>query len=89
MARNFQVFLYSLGLVFLSASCGDSEEPGKGGDAGLVEICDNGKDDDGDMKTDCADPDCRDAPECTAIAEICNNHEDDDGDGKIDCADPD
>ena len=29
------------------------------------EDCDNGRDDDGDKKTDCADPDCANDPACT------------------------
>ena len=44
------------------------------------EICDNGKDDDGDGKVDKEDPDCR---------EICDNGKDDDGDGKTDLEDID
>jgi len=49
----------------------------------LKEICNNGKDDDGDGAVDSADPDC------PPSLEICNNGVDDDGDGKIDSADPD
>ena len=34
------------------------------GTAGIAEICDNGKDDDGDGAIDCADLDCASAPNC-------------------------
>jgi hypothetical protein len=46
------------------------------------EICDNGRDDDGDGKVDSADPDCQ-------TPEICNDNIDNDGDGLKDAADPD
>jgi hypothetical protein len=55
----------------------------------LLEICDNGVDDDGDGRTDCDDPLCRSAHRCHPGLEICNNNRDDDGDGRVDCADAD
>jgi len=56
----------------------------------LLEICDNGVDDDGDTLVDCFDPDCTMAANCnTAITEICDNGIDDDGDTYVDCDDPD
>lgn len=51
------------------------------------EICDNGKDDNGNGKVDCDDPDCTTATAC--MKEICNNGIDDNGNGKVDCNDPD
>ncbi|MDP3273966.1 MAG: MopE-related protein [Deltaproteobacteria bacterium] len=60
------------------------------------EVCDNGRDDDGDGAIDCADPDCAMFPSCgmcipTARAEFgaCTNGRDDDCDGLLDCRDPD
>lgn len=68
----------------------------------VVEICDNGIDDDGNSFIDCADEACVDEEHCqnpvpsredqvpglTAF-ESCSNNIDDDEDGRIDCADPD
>jgi hypothetical protein len=57
---------------------------------GTVEICNNGKDDNCNGYTDCADPSCLGNSACVPPGqEICNNNLDDDGDGLIDCADPD
>jgi hypothetical protein len=59
---------------------------------GTVEICGNGKDDDCDGKTDCADSDCASSPACSCVPtgpEICGNGIDDDCDGLADCADSD
>ena len=53
-----------------------------------VEICDNGLDDDGNSKTDCADPACFFTPACAIPPELCGNGLDDDRNGKVDCADP-
>jgi hypothetical protein len=50
------------------------------------EVCDNGKDDDGDGLIDCADPDCANAPNC--VHEICGNCIDDDHNGLVDYEDP-
>lgn len=47
------------------------------------EICDDGKDNDGDGFVDCADTDCE------PCREICNNGLDDDRDRLVDCDDPD
>ncbi|MGA0175047.1 MAG: hypothetical protein ACO3NL_15590, partial [Phycisphaerales bacterium] len=55
----------------------------------LVELCDNGIDDDGDGLIDCDDPDCKAFPGCGGAQEICDNGIDDDGDGLTDCQDPD
>ena len=67
---------------------------GKGGTgnscASNVEICNNGKDDNCNNLTDCADPSCFGNAACiTPGKEICNNGIDDNGNGLIDCADPD
>ncbi len=52
------------------------------------EICDNGVDDDSDLLTDCADPNCYADPVCNPGYEaICNDGIDNDGDGYTDCAD--
>ncbi len=64
------------------------------------EICNDGKDNDGDHFADCADPDCASAPNCLncnngapPVAEFgvanCTDGIDNDCDGKIDCADSD
>ena len=51
------------------------------------EICDNGKDDNGDGKIDCKDVYCRHLTVCQT--EICYNGVDDNANGTIDCDDPD
>ena len=51
------------------------------------ETCDNGLDDNGDNRFDCADPYCSGTEICKS--EICYNGLDDDGDNKADCDDPD
>lgn len=54
------------------------------------EDCENEQDDDDDDLIDCADPDCANAPPCTAgLPEDCGNASDDDGDDLVDCEDPD
>ena len=50
------------------------------------EDCTNGKDDDGDSKVDCADPDCAANAACK---EDCDDKVDNDLDTKTDCADTD
>ncbi len=64
-----------------------------GGSSWSAEECGNGRDDDSDGDSDCADPDCYDDIGCIlSVAprvEICRNDEDDDGDGYADCRDPD
>ena len=82
----------------LENASGQSDNQGKGwfvddlvitapeGVATPPEACDNGKDDDGDSKTDCLDVDCKGKPIC---AEMCDDGKDNDYDDKIDCADPD
>src|SRR5450432_2683087 len=52
-----------------------------------AEICDNGKDDNADGKTDCADPKCFTNAKCVGNTERCDNGIDDDGNGQTDCAD--
>ncbi len=56
-----------------------------------VALCQNGKDDDCDKKTDCADSDCVDVPECVPKTETgkCSDWADNDRDGKTDCNDSD
>ena len=61
----------------------------KGEGGGVIEICNNTKDDDGDTKIDCVDPDCAADPACVPGKENCTNKVDDDKDAKIDCADDD
>jgi hypothetical protein len=64
------------------------------------EICDDGRDNDGDHYADCADPDCRSFGRCSTcraggIAQpefglgACTNGIDDDCDGRVDCSDSD
>ncbi len=53
------------------------------------EICDNHVDDNCNGFTDCKDPACAGAPNCSKPGqEICNNGIDDDNNGLTDCADP-
>ena len=52
-------------------------------DAGDVEtgdLCSDGDDNDGNGKTDCADPNCSGVGECPT-EDDCTNKQDDDGDG--------
>jgi hypothetical protein len=49
--------------------------------------CADGVDNEGDGRTDCADPECFGQPDCVESA--CANGRDDDRDGLTDCADPD
>lgn len=49
--------------------------------------CMDGRDNDLDQRTDCADPDCADAAHC--FEAICTDNADNDGDGLVDCQDPD
>lgn len=64
------------------------------------ETCDDGKDNDGDIYVDCADPDCLSAPGCLNCAQglppgpefgtwACTDGLDNDCDGALDCADTD
>ena len=50
------------------------------------ETCDDGKDNDGDGATDCADTECKSTPAC---AEDCSDGKDNDLDDAIDCKDSD
>jgi uncharacterized repeat protein (TIGR01451 family) len=56
------------------------------GNACSPEVCDNGRDDNGDGRSDCFDPLCHKQPGCL---ELCDNGTDDDRDNLIDCQDPD
>jgi len=77
----------------LVACGGTVQEESKGGDT--KEICDNGKDDNGDGKIDCDDSDCAEFPGCLSAAyaapveKDCRDGLDNDGDGKVDCDDSD
>ena len=51
-------------------------------------MCNNGRDDDFDGRTDCDDSDCAGNPLC-AVPEVCDNGSDDDLDGRTDCDDSD
>jgi hypothetical protein len=64
------------------------------------EICGDGKDNDGDVYVDCADPECTNAPGCLNCAQgsppgpelgtsACTDGLDNDCDGQLDCADTD
>ncbi|MGR3311482.1 MAG: hypothetical protein ACUZ77_12015 [Candidatus Brocadiales bacterium] len=56
----------------------------------VLEVCDNGIDDDEDGLIDCNDPDCNCNLACAPPTETdCTNGVDDDCDGLVDCADPD
>jgi len=56
-------------------------------DAGNVEDCANGTDDDGDGAVDCADSDCAGTAGCNS--EVCDDFVDNDADGDVDCQDAD
>ncbi len=53
--------------------------------------CQDGRDEDGDGATDCADPDCSSDPACSSPSREtnCADNIDNDGDGATDCADTD
>src|SRR3954470_11502055 len=68
----------------IALSCGGTN-PGPGPLG--PETCDNGKDDNGDGKTDCADPKCFTNAKCRVKVELCDNGVDDDGNGDTDCLD--
>jgi cysteine-rich repeat protein len=53
------------------------------------EICNNGFDDDGDNRSDCADTDCQSQTYCGATELFCNDGVDNDGDNRLDCLDSD
>lgn len=54
-----------------------------------LELCQSGRDEDGDALTDCDDPDCAADPACIPLLERCEDDEDNDGDALVDCLDPD
>jgi hypothetical protein len=55
---------YWLAVQSFSGTSGSTTVTLSTGKAGVAEICDNGKDDDGDGAIDCADLDCAAAPTC-------------------------
>ncbi len=59
--------------------------------AGIVEVCDNARDDDGNGLADCFDSVCANSIKCKShnVYEICDNGLDDDDNALIDCEDPD
>ena len=84
MRKN--TFLLIISTLFLLNACWE----GTGLPDTKQEICNNGIDDDGDMRIDCADADCHTFSGCPVpTGEVCYNYIDDDGDGKIDCEDDD
>ncbi len=74
------------------AGAGPALEPGKDG---KEEICDDGVDNDEDSMPDCADADCREAPNCKPgqgpeqTDQQCTDWVDNDDDGFVDCDDED
>jgi hypothetical protein len=88
-------FVVSTAVGLAMAACGGSVETLPGDEA---EVCDNGVDDDGDERIDCADEDCAGFSGCNAGGsggaymapmEECSNGIDDDYDQKVDCDDED
>ncbi|MEW6433868.1 MAG: hypothetical protein AB1730_20375, partial [Myxococcota bacterium] len=78
-------WILAAAVAFALVACsGASPTPGPLG----PETCDNGKDDNGDGKTDCLDPKCFSSPQCQVTVEDCTNGVDDNSDGFTDCADP-
>lgn len=78
--------------------CGGSEACLQGECKSTVETqCEDGADNEGDGKTDCADPDCEGKAcgagcSCKSLAKSesgCGDLQDNDGDGTTDCSDPD
>ncbi|MBU0550386.1 proprotein convertase P-domain-containing protein [Myxococcota bacterium] len=53
------------------------------------EVCDDGVDNNGDLRVDCDDPKCASADECVAppAVEVCDDGVDNNEDGAVDCAD--
>ncbi len=87
-ARSSFLAFSALACALALAACGPVQpipapQPGP-------ETCDNGIDDNGDGKTDCADPQCfRDAACSMGSVELCGNDLDDDHDLAVDCDDAD
>ncbi len=87
------VTAYVSGLVTCNRDCtvnfASCEEADGSYQAGLVENCGNGVDDDGNDLVDCADPVCKNSSFCRSDDrdEICNNGIDDDDNGLVDCFD--
>ncbi|MGA9521565.1 MAG: hypothetical protein WBV82_08885, partial [Myxococcaceae bacterium] len=86
--RSSLLALSALACVLTFAACGPTQpipepEPGP-------ETCDNGVDDNGDGKADCADPKCFKHVSCVmGGVELCGNDVDDDHDLAVDCDDAD
>src|SRR4051812_45187229 len=76
-----------LAVLFSAVALGCSTQPPDPPPLG-PETCDNGKDDNGDGKTDCADPKCFTNAKCSSNLEKCDDGVDNDGNGQTDCADP-
>src|SRR6478735_10222192 len=83
MKTNFK-FVFRLGLVFFLTIVTISLTQAQVTKA--AEICNNGKDDDGDGLIDCADPDCAASSLCE---HNCKDGVDNDKDGFVDCFDSD
>jgi hypothetical protein len=97
MKKTFRIlltlcFLAALGIAFYPTHC--IAAPGGGGNK-TEKNCTNGRDDDRDGLTDCADPDCANDPACTSCTvtespeATCDDGLDNDCDGQIDCNDQD
>jgi len=67
---------------------GDSVDQNCDGMDVTVEVCGNSVDDDGDVRVDCEDQDCKGAPECLEAGR-CDDGMDNDKDSLTDCRDPD
>ncbi|HEX9859811.1 MAG TPA: putative metal-binding motif-containing protein [Nitrospirota bacterium] len=79
---------------FAEATCGtsvDCDDSDPSVNAGALEVCDDGIDNDCDGMVDCADRQCGVSPACAPAVtpENCSDGIDNDGDGKVDCADGD
>ncbi len=80
--------LWALGCLSIACSTGqDDDDPGPGS-LGGDEVCDDGVDNDGDLRVDCVDPDCGGIGGCETQEVSCADDEDNDGDALADCADP-
>ncbi|MBW2735839.1 MAG: hypothetical protein JRH20_25925, partial [Deltaproteobacteria bacterium] len=76
-------------LLTLSSSCGGDDVAGVAGETTATQ-CQDGADNDGDVLTDCDDPDCQGYIFCAKrenTSALCQDKADNDGDGTIDCED--
>ena len=90
MKRNFAFLAVLIGVfAFLFVATGPCSWAGK--PPSTETQCTDGKDNDHDHLTDCADPDCSADPACTGggTEAVCTDGIDNDNDGLTDCADPD